>query len=92
MKLKDGESLESWADRVQQYEYGRALMRIAEGESVDVVIEEMSVRIVEKIKHSILKQLHQDPVDIKERVAKSKEDYNRYMSKIGPHADHIEEE
>lgn len=91
MKIKDGESLESWTDRVQKYEYGRALMRIAEGQDVETVMEEMSNRIVDKIKHPILKHLQETPDDIKERLAKNKEEYYRYMSRIGPRPDHVEE-
>ena len=90
MRIKDGESLESWAIRVQQYEYGHALMRIAEGDNVDTVMENMSRRIVEKLKYPIIKQLHQES-NFEQVVNDSREKYKQYMANVGPAADHVQE-
>ena len=51
------ESFEDWSNRVQQYEYGRALMQIAQLRNIDSVMTEMSLRIVNKLKHHIIRNL-----------------------------------
>lgn len=57
MRINPGESLEDWAKRVQQYEYGHALMRLSAGEPVELVMQEMSRRIVDKLNYPIIKLL-----------------------------------
>lgn len=52
MKFNETETLDEWAIRVQTYEQGRALMRLAEGHSIEEVLAEMSQRIVNKLKIS----------------------------------------
>ena len=69
MKYNPDESYESWANRVRMYEHGHALQRIAKGESLDQVLEDMSRRIMEKLIHPIIKHIQEvqvtdyDPVE-----------------------------
>ncbi len=42
MKIKPGESMESWASRVEMFEKGKAMQRIANGDDPASVMEDMS--------------------------------------------------
>ena len=90
MRIQPNETLEQWADRVQKYEHGHALMRIAQGENIELVLEDMSRRIVDKLKHPILDALRKSSVtDI--NLEQSKKSYEEtYLKKISPRADHVE--
>ena len=91
MRIKSGESFESWANRVQQYEYGYALQRVAEGHNIDVVFEEMSVRIQQKLMHPIFVALKNKPIELD--IEASKKAYEEaYLSKNGPKSDHVSED
>ena len=61
MKFNNTETLEEWALRVEAYERGRALMRIAEGNDPTIVLEEMATRVINKLTHSIVERLHNIP-------------------------------
>ena len=50
MKHKPNESIEEWAERVSTHEYGLAVKQIAAGKDVDLVMQAMSVKILEKLK------------------------------------------
>lgn len=90
MRIQPNETLEQWADRVQKYEHGRALMRIAEGENIETVLEEMSCRIVDKLKHPILDAIKKSNIKDYD-LEKAKQSYKEsYLNKIGPKADHVE--
>ena len=93
MRYKPGETLEQWAARVQQYEYGRALMRSASGEPVDKVMDDMSQSIIDKMRHPIFKSLLQErDTQIQESIEQSRQRYvETYVNRIGPRADHVDE-
>ena len=74
MRIQPNETLEQWASRVQKYEHGHALMRIAQGESIEIVLEEMSRRIVDKLKHPILDVIRNSRVSEYD-LEKSKKSY-----------------
>jgi glutamyl-tRNA reductase len=56
MKYK-GETLEDWAEKVQQYEVARAKIRIIDGENSDLVLDQMSRNITNKMIHVIVKKI-----------------------------------
>ena len=87
MKPNPNESYESWANRVRLFEHGRAMQRVAQGEDINIVMEDMSRRIVDKMLHPIFKEL-QVVSDID--IAESRRSYQEAMSKVGPAADHVE--
>lgn len=93
MKYDPKESYEQWARRVEMYEHGHAKMCIAKGEDVEKVLEAMSRRIIEKLLHPILKSIKGDSSTV-DMVAfeKSKKDYYEKMKKIGPFADHVQDD
>ena len=87
MKPRDNESYESWAERVRMFEHGRALQLIAKGEDVNIVMEDMARRIVDKMLHPIYRELQRvEDVDL----AESRRTYMETMAKVGPAADHVE--
>jgi glutamyl-tRNA reductase len=87
MKPHPNESIESWSERVRMFEHGRAMQRIAQGEDINLVMEDMARRITDKMLHPIYKALHTaEPIDL----AESRKSYIEKMSRIGPSADHVE--
>ena len=60
MKPNPDESYESWCQRVQMYEHGHALQRLAKGENIEVIMQDMSRRIEEKLLHPLIKKQQQD--------------------------------
>lgn len=88
MKYNPNESYEQWLERVRQLEYGIALQRIAKGDTVEEVMEDMSRRIIEKTLYPILKALRDIPTNYD--VEKSKQTYKEnYLNKTKPVADHV---
>jgi hypothetical protein len=90
VKMREGESYEDWCKRVQMYEHGWAMQRIAEGDSVEQVMEQMSKRIMQKLMHPIYS-------DIKNSVTKpydadqARADYaEKYLKNRGLVADHVD--
>jgi glutamyl-tRNA reductase len=88
MRPLQNESYEAWSERVTMFEKGRALQRIAQGESAEVVLEDMSRRIMEKLLHPIFKAIRESSVKDYDPV-KSKEEYFEKMN-YGSVADHVE--
>lgn len=89
MKYNPNESIEQWAERVSMSEYGEALKQIAAGQDVDKVMEAMSVRIVAKLKHPLLKEIKDwGKSNYDATLSKSKYKKN-YLDKTKPVADHM---
>ena len=89
MRVKPGESKEDWAKRVQQYEHGRALQRIAQGDPIELVLEDMSKRITQKLLHPFIQDLkdrHKTEYD----AEASRQHYKEvYLDKTSPAADQV---
>ena len=91
-KLKE-ESYEIWADRVRMYEHGYAMQRIALGENIEKVLEEMANRILEKLLHPLYGEIKEATAQNYD-AEKSKSEYQEKYLKIrgGPVADQIDGE
>ena len=89
MKIKPGESMESWAGRVQMFETGRAMQKIAQGEDKDAVLEDMSRRITDKIIHPVLKEIDKSIISTFDSVQSNK-DYQEKMENVARAADHVD--
>lgn len=89
MRIKPNESIADWAKRVQQYEYGYALQQVAKGKDVNLVMEAMSARIVQKMMHPMVKSLQSDAEISTEELEKHKTQYNEAYVKRGLVADHM---
>ena len=90
MKQREGESYEDWAKRVQMYEHGWAMQRIAEGNSVDSVLEDMSKRITQKLLHPLYKEISKSIISTYDAEAGKKEYEEKYLKYRTPVADHVE--
>lgn len=93
MRIKPGESYEDWATRARLYEYGVALKSIAEGNDPDVVLEQLSKRLVSKLMHPLIKELQ---VINKEQIIKSVEKSRlryeeEYLKRVLPKSDHVDD-
>jgi glutamyl-tRNA reductase len=87
MKLREGENFESWSRRVDMYERGIALQRIAEGEDELKVIEDMSRRITQKLLHPVFKLL-QTPVEFD--IQTHREKYQQALNGKTSSSDHVD--
>ena len=92
MKYNPDESYESWATRVRMFEQGMAMQRIANGDSVDQVLEDMARRIMEKLMHPVIKHIQEVKVSEYDPENIRKEYEENYLKKYGPKADHILDE
>ena len=87
--MNPGESMESWASRVEMYEKGKALQRIANGDDPVEVMEDMSRRIMEKLLHPILTAIRESVPDNFD-VEKSRREYDEIMKNVEKAADHVD--
>jgi len=83
MRKQPDETLEQWAIRVQQYEYGHALKDVASGQDIDTVMEKMSVRIRQKLLHPIIAEIKQSTNQTFDLEA-TKKSYEEAYKKINP--------
>jgi glutamyl-tRNA reductase len=90
VKQLPGESYKQWTKRVEQYEYGRALMELANGGDPEEVMKETSYRIMKKLEHPVLEAINAIPSDY--NSTESQEHYRKnYQDQFGPKPDHIKE-
>lgn len=89
MKYNPKESIDKWAERVSMYEYGEALKQIAAGQDVNVVMEAMSIRIVDKIKHPLLKEIREWGKTTYDATLSQQNYKKNYLDKTKPVADHM---
>ena len=91
MQQHADETYESWVRRVEQYEFGRALMRLAQGDDPDAVMTESSHRIMKKLQHPIIQAISDSAVS-GYNSTQSLEEYRRnYLDRFGPKPDHIKD-
>jgi glutamyl-tRNA reductase len=89
MRIKSGESKEDWAKRVQQYEYGHALQRIAQGDPVELVLDDMSKRMTQKLLHPFIQDI-KDSNKTEFNAEESRRRYKEvYLDKTSPAADQV---
>lgn len=92
MRINEGESYESWCERVRMYEHGVAMQRIAEGKDVDKVLEEMARRITEKLMHPVFEAIRSSSTTPYDAEASKKEYAEKYLKNRTPVADHVFDE
>lgn len=81
--------MESWAARVEMFEKGRALQRIATGDDPIEVMEDMSRRIKDKMLHPILIKINSISNDTHDST-QDRIRYNEIMKTVGKAADHVD--
>jgi len=90
VRQKPDESYEDWAERAKMYEHGYALQQIAEGRPIDVVMEEMSRKLLQKLMHPIYNSIH-NTVTTEINIETIKKEYaEKYLNNQQPVADHVE--
>ncbi len=89
MKYNPKEPIEQWAERVSLHEYGEAVKQIAAGQDVDLVMEAMSARIVQKLKHPMLVQIKEWGKSTYDATLSKAQYKKNYLDKTKPVADHM---
>lgn len=89
MTPNENESFEQWAERVRMYEHGRALQRMAKGENVDLVMEDMARRILDKLLHPVYRALKDGFTKEFDAEASRREYEEKYLKFRQPVADHV---
>ena len=90
MKQLPGESYEQWVKRVEQYEFGRALMALANGADPEQVLKDTSNRMINKFQHPILEAINNIPSDYDSEASQQHYKTN-YQDRFGPKPDHIKD-
>lgn len=81
--------MESWASRVEMFEKGRALQRIAKGDDPATVMEDMTRRVMDKLLHPILNAIHESSTSNYD-VEAGRREYEEIMKHVGKAADHVD--
>ena len=90
MRKREDESYEAWCKRVEMYEHGCALQRIAEGDPVDQVLDDMSRKIMQKLLHPLYDEMRKSSNTTYDVEAGKKEYAEKYLKHRSPVADHVE--
>lgn len=89
MRVNEGESYESWCERVRMFEHGWAMQEIAQGKDVNETLEKMARRIMDKLLHPLFTAIRNVPVT--DDVEASKRSYEeKYLKYNSPKADQVE--
>ena len=85
------ETYNSWAARVEMFEKNRALKHIAKGIDLDIVLDEMSYRIIAKLLYPIFTSIKNSTGSVNvEQFEKDKIEYYEKMKYKGKAADHVD--
>ena len=90
MKQLPGESYEQWVKRVEQYEFGRALMELANGADPEQVLKDTSNRMINKFQHPILEAINNIPSGYDSKASQQHYKTN-YQDRFGPKPDHVKD-
>jgi glutamyl-tRNA reductase len=93
IKYDPNEDYDKWVERVRTYEYGLALQRMAEGEPIEKILEDLARRVSEKCIHPHLLKINEiakEEAEVKYDLKNSAQRYKEnYLDKFGPKADHV---
>jgi glutamyl-tRNA reductase len=84
------ETYQEWAERVELFERGRAMQRIADGENVEEVLDEMGKRLMNKLMHPVIKAIKESSVNPYDFDEGKKRYEENYLNKYGNVADHVD--
>ena len=86
----NNETMKEWAEKVRRFEYGRALQRLANGDPPEEVMEELSNRMMEKLKYPLMRMLAVPPPTA-EQIAEGRKHYEEtYLKHVAPRADQMD--
>ncbi len=89
MRRLEGESYENWVERVRLFEQGYALQRIANGDDHETIVEEMSIRMMDKLMNPVYKAIRDSKVSTFDAEKSRQVYYDKYLSKNRPKSDHV---
>ena len=89
MRRLEGESYENWVERVRLFEQGYALQRIAKGDDHETIVEEMSIRMMDKLMNPMYKAIRDSRVSTFDAEQSRQAYYDKYLSKHRPKSDHV---
>lgn len=89
MRIREGESYESWCERVRMFEHGWAMQEIAKGQPIEETLEKMAKRITDKLMHPIFTAIRNAPVEY-DAEASRKSYEEKYLKERAPVADHVD--
>ena len=89
MRRLEGESYADWVERVRLFEQGYALQRIAKGDDHETIVEEMSIRMMDKLMNPVYKAIRDSKVSTFDAEKSRQTYYNKYLSKNRPKSDHV---
>lgn len=92
MRPNTDETYESWAKRAQMYEHGHAMQRIAQGDDADVVLDDMSKRLMQKLLSPIYSAIRESTNIVYDIEASKLEYKEKYLDKNKPKADQVDGE
>ena len=92
MKLKHNQSLVDTLNMLVKIENKRALDKIAAGVNIDIVMQELSNRIMDKLYHLEIEEIKKN-IQYSYNAENSKKLYEEnYLNKSSPKSDHMNED
>lgn len=92
MRKGENESYEDWLERIKLYEKGFALQRLAKGEDAELVLEDFSKRLTNKIKHALFEIIKSNVSDNYDSEQSKKDYENSFLKNRDLIADHVSDE
>ena len=92
MRKNENESYEDWLERIDRFERGIALQRLAKGEDCDIVLEDFSKRLTNKIKHALFEIIKSNVSDNYDSEQSKKDYENSFLKNREFIADHVSDE
>lgn len=89
MRQLPHESYEDWVERARTYELAEAMKEIRNGVDVNLVMEAMSARLMQKIMHPLLVEIRENTKTDFD-IAASRASYFESMHYRKPPADHVD--
>lgn len=89
MKINDDDKKR--IDKIVEHELVLAKRNLTKGQDTDQVLEQLCYRLLQKLKHSIIKDIQQQVAGTYDSKKDLENYQNNYINKIGPAADHVDE-
>ena len=89
MRSHNEEFYEEWCERARIFEYKSASQRLTNKEDIEIILEEMSIKLLAKMMHPLF-DLAKDEIVNEYDPVKSRAEYKRlYLDKVKPVPDHV---
>jgi glutamyl-tRNA reductase len=85
----ENESYDAWVERVRLFEHGHALRRIAKGDNHETIVEEMSIRMMDKLMHPLYKVIRDSSKSNFDMEESKRNYYEHYLKTNSAKSDHV---